>query len=78
MQRRLVLPMIVVVLAIWLLGTWVTKYSLEEMALYTPIAVVALGALAGVILLWVKIVRESLRNKRGLRSDGSASARPRD
>jgi hypothetical protein len=55
--------MIGVVLAIWLLGTWVTKYSLEEMALYTPIAVVALGALAGVILLWVKIVRESLRRK---------------
>ena len=55
--------MIVVVLAIWLVGTWVTKYTLEEMALYTPIAVVALGALAGVILLWVKIVRESLRGR---------------
>ena len=51
------------VVAIWLLGTWVTKYSLEEMAIYTPVAVVALGALAGVILLWVKIVRESLRNR---------------
>jgi hypothetical protein len=51
------------VVAIWLLGTWVTKYSLEEMAIYTPIAVVALGALAGVILLWVKIVRESLRRR---------------
>ena len=63
MNARLVLPMIVVVLAIWLVGTWVTKYSLEEMALYTPIAVVALGALAGVILLWVKIVRESLRDR---------------
>ena len=63
MQRRLVLPMIVVVLAIWIVGTWVTKYTLEEMAIYTPIAVVALGALAGVILLWVKIVRESLRRK---------------
>jgi uncharacterized membrane protein len=63
-QRRLVLPMIVVVLAIWIVGTWVTKYTLEEMALYTPIAVVALGALAGVILLWVKIVRESLRGRR--------------
>ena len=61
MQRRLILPMIVVVLAVWLVGTWVTKYTLEEMALYMPIAVIALGALAGVILLWVKIVRESLR-----------------
>jgi uncharacterized membrane protein len=63
-QRRLVLPMIVVVLAVWLVGTWVTKYTLEEMALYTPIAVAALGALAGVILLWVKIVRDSLRGRR--------------
>jgi len=62
-QRRLVLPMIAVVLAVWLLGTWVTKFTLEEMALYTPIAIVALGALAGVILLWVKIVRDSLRRR---------------
>ena len=63
MQRRLVLPMIAVVLTVWLVGTWVTKFTLEEMALYTPIAIVALGALAGVILLWVKIVRESLRRR---------------
>ena len=57
--------MTVVVLAIWLLGTWVTKYSLERMAVLTPIAVLAVGALAGVILLWVKIVRDSLRARRG-------------
>jgi hypothetical protein len=63
MDRRLVLPMTLVVLAIWLLGTWVTKYSLEEMAVYTPIAVAALGALAGIVLLWVKIVRDSLRGR---------------
>jgi uncharacterized membrane protein YiaA len=62
-DRRLVIPMIVVVLAVWLVGTWVTKFTLEEMALYTPIAIVALGALAGVILLWVKIVRDSLRRR---------------
>ncbi len=61
---RLVIPMIFVVLAIWLVGAWVTKYSLEEMALYTPIAVAALGALAGIVLLWVKIVRDSLRGRR--------------
>ena len=63
MQRQLVLPMIVAVLAIWIVGTWVTKFSLSEMAVYTPIAVIALGALAGVILLWVKIIRESLRSR---------------
>jgi hypothetical protein len=53
------------VLAVWLVGTWVTKYSLTEMAIYTPIAVVALGALAGVVLLWVKIIRDSLRGRSG-------------
>lgn len=58
------IPMVFVVLAVWLLGTWVTKYSLEEMAVYTPIAVAALGAFIGIILLWVKIVRESLRSRR--------------
>ena len=55
--------MIFVVLAIWLVGTWVTKFSLEEMAVFTPIAVVAVGAFAGIILLWVKIVRDSLRGR---------------
>ena len=63
MQRRLVIPMIFVVLAIWLVGAWVTKFSLEEMAVFTPIAVVAVGAFAGIILLWVKIVRDSLRGR---------------
>lgn len=62
-QRRLVLPMIVVVLVVWLLGTWVTKFSLEEMAIFTPVAVAAVGALAAVILVWVKVVRESLRRR---------------
>jgi len=55
--------MIVVVLVVWLLGTWVTKFSLEEMAIFTPVAVAAVGALAGVILLWVKVVRDSLRRR---------------
>ena len=64
MERRLVIPMIFVVLAVWLVGTWVTKYSYSEMAVFTPIAVAALGLLAGVILLWVKIVREAVRDRR--------------
>ncbi len=64
MQPRLIVPMIFAVLAIWLVGTWVTKFSLGEMAIYTPIAVLALGAFAGIVLLWVKIVAESLRRRR--------------
>jgi uncharacterized membrane protein YfcA len=61
---RLVLPMTVVVLAIWLVGAAVTKYSLEQMAIFTPIAVVAVGATVGLVLLWVKVVLESLRQRR--------------
>ena len=56
--------MVFFVLAVWIVGTWVTKYSLSEMAVYTPIAVAAIGLLAGVILLWVKIVRDSLASRR--------------
>jgi uncharacterized membrane protein YiaA len=63
-DRKLVLPMIAVVLAVWLVGTWVTKFSLSEMAIYTPVAMLAIGAFVGVIMLWVKIVRESLRGRR--------------
>ena len=53
--------MAVVVLAIWLAGAAVTKYSLEQMAFYTPIAVVVVGATVGIVLLWVKVVTDSLR-----------------
>jgi hypothetical protein len=64
-QRGLVVAMIVVVLAIWLVGAAVTKYSLEQMAYYTPIAVVVVGATVGLVLLWVKIVLDSLSRRRG-------------
>jgi NADH:ubiquinone oxidoreductase subunit 3 (subunit A) len=63
-QRGLVVAMIFVVLAIWLVGAAVTKYSLEQMAYYTPIAVVVVGATVGLVLLWVKIVLDSLRRHR--------------
>ena len=55
--------MIVFVLLVWLVGTWVTKFSYSEMAVFTPVAVLAIGAFVGVILLWVKIVRESVRRR---------------
>jgi hypothetical protein len=57
--------MAVVVLAIWLVGAAVTKYSLEQMAYYTPLAVLVLGATVGLVLLWVKVVLDSLRRRRG-------------
>ena len=63
MQRRAYAVTALVVVTIWLVGAWITKFTLGEMAILTPIAVLALGALAGVILLWVKVVRESLRRR---------------
>ena len=52
-------------LAIWLVGAAVTKYSLEQMAFVTPIAVVVVGATVGIVLLWVKVVADSLRRRGG-------------
>ena len=63
MNRRLIIPMAVVVVVIWLVGTWVTKYSLEQMAFYAPIAVLVVGATIGLVLLWVKIALESFRSR---------------
>ena len=63
-DRRLWVAMAVVVLVIWLGGTWITKYSLEKMAYYTPLAVVVVGATVGLVLLWVKVVRDSLQRRR--------------
>ena len=56
--------MAVVVVGIWLVGAAVTKYSLERMAYYTPIAVVVVGATVGLVLLWVKVIADSLRRRR--------------
>ncbi len=64
-DRRIWAVMAVVVLAIWLVGAAVTKYSLEQMAYYTPLAVVVVGATVALVLLWVKVVLDSLRRRRG-------------
>jgi hypothetical protein len=64
-DRRLWAVMAVVVIAIWLVGAAVTRYSLEKMAYYTPVAVVVVGATVGIVLLWVKVVTDSIRRRRG-------------
>jgi hypothetical protein len=62
-NKRLVIPVALAVVAIWLIGTWVTKYSLEQMAFFAPIAVVVVGATIGLVLLWVKVAIESFRGR---------------
>ena len=62
---RVWVAMTLAVLVIWLVGTWVTKYSLEQMAFLAPVAVLVIGATVGLVLLWVKVVTESVRRRRG-------------
>ena len=64
MNVRTTAIMAVVVLAIWLVGAAVTKYSLEQMAYLAPIAVVVVGLTIGIVMLWVKVVLDSLRRRR--------------
>jgi hypothetical protein len=45
-------------------GAAVTKFSLEQMAYLAPIAVLAVGATVGIVLLWVKVVTDSVRRRR--------------
>ncbi len=68
MNWRLTIPMTVVVLAIWLVGAAVTRYTLAQMAYLAPVAVVVVGATIGIVMLWVKIIRQS-RDDRRARSD---------
>jgi hypothetical protein len=68
--------MAVVVVLIWLVGTWITKYSLEQMALYAPLAVLVVGATVGLVLLWVKIAVDSFRGRGG--RDDKRTGTPRD
>ena len=61
-----VLGVTAAVLAIWLVGAAVTRYTLAQMAFFAPIAVVVVGATIGIVMLWVKIVLQ-LRDERRAR-----------
>lgn len=63
-DKRLVAAMVVAVLAIWLVGAAITKYSLEQMAYFAPIAVVVVGLTIGLVLLWAKVITEAVRRRR--------------
>jgi hypothetical protein len=73
-NRRLTIVMVFVVLAVWLVGAAVTRYTLEEMAYFAPVAVVVLGATIGLVLIWVKVIRDSLRQRRERRAETPSSS----
>jgi hypothetical protein len=57
--------MALVVLVVWLVGAAVTRFTLEEMAYLAPLAMLVVGATLGLVVLWVKVVRDSLERRRG-------------
>jgi undecaprenyl pyrophosphate phosphatase UppP len=63
-DHRLLAAVIAAVVVIWLVGAAVTKYSLEQMALFAPIAVCVIGATFGVVLIWVKVILQLRRERR--------------
>jgi uncharacterized membrane protein len=63
-NRLVVAGVVLAVVVIWLVGAAVTKYSLEQMALFAPLAVCVIGASAAVVLLWVKVVVQLRRERR--------------
>jgi hypothetical protein len=67
-NRAVLVGVVVAVLAIWLVGAAVTKYSLEQMAFFAPLAVCVIGATVAVVLLWVKIVLQLRRERRERRA----------
>jgi hypothetical protein len=64
-QRLLWAVMAAVVVVIWLVGAAVTRFSVEQMAYLAPIAVLVVGATVGLVVLWVKVIRDSLQRRRG-------------
>jgi uncharacterized membrane protein len=65
---KLVTAMVVAVVAIWLVGTAVTRYTLEQMALFAPLAVCVVGASAAIVVLWVKVILQAIRERRERRT----------
>jgi hypothetical protein len=57
--------MSIAVVVIWLVGAAVTKFSLEQMAYFAPLAVLVVGATVALVVLWVKVIRDSLQRHRG-------------
>ena len=67
-DHRLLAGAVVAVLAIWLVGAAVTRYSLEQMAFFAPIAVCVIGATVAVVMLWIKVVLQLRRERRERRA----------
>ena len=64
MSTKAVLVSTVVTTALVLLVVWAFELSLDRAAVLAPVIVVAFGAAAAVVVLWVKVGWESLKRRR--------------
>jgi hypothetical protein len=74
---RIVTGVVGVVIVVWIVGAAVTKYSLEQMAYFAPLAVVVVGATAALIMLWVKVGLQLRDDRRERRAAERSSSSPR-
>jgi uncharacterized membrane protein len=65
---KLVTGVVVAVLAIWLVGAALTRYTIEQMALFAPLGVCVVGATAAIVILWVKVIVQARRERRERRT----------
>jgi uncharacterized membrane protein YeaQ/YmgE (transglycosylase-associated protein family) len=63
-DKRVVAGVIAGVIAVWLVGAAVTRYSVEQMAYFAPIAICVVGATVAVVMLWVKVILQVRRERK--------------
>ena len=61
MNWRVVIPVTLAVVVIILIGSVVTKFTLEQMVYLAPVAVIVVGATIGLVVFWVKVIRDMRR-----------------
>ena len=61
MRARTVVAATAACLGLTALAAWIFAWSFEKAAFLSPVIVVAAGALAGLVILWTRVVWESLR-----------------
>ena len=63
MHWRITIPITLAMLALVAFTAATTKYTLEQAAVLAPVVVVTAGAVAFLVLLWAKVIRESVRRR---------------
>ena len=63
MPVRLIVPIAAACAALSLLASWAFDIPLERIALLAPVVVVAAGGVAFLVVLWTKVIVETVRRR---------------